>query len=330
MPTVPIIGSRVSASPRRPWRTAVAAILAVAFFAATAIMLSSGLGLVEAAKWATTQQRAYYEMMRHMMEARGGTFVSLGLIGASLAYGFAHAAVPGHGKFLIAGAGMASRASAARLVALSLAASMAQAVTAIVLVYGSFSLLSITAGWAVDATDKVLAPLSYLAILFIAIVLIRRAVRGLSGVWQRQADRFEALRTGRHLHQHDEDGMCGCGHRHAPTVEEADALGSWRDAAMLIAGIGLRPCTGAVFVLAVAWRMNLLAVGVASAVAMALGTGAFISLVAVSAATARGATMFAAGVEHAGIAVPLLQLTAGVAIALVASAFLLAPLISTL
>ena len=329
MRVVPISGSRVASAPRRHWRTIVAAGLAVVFFAATAFMLSSGLGLVEAAKWATTQQRAYYEMMRHMMEARGGTFASVGLIGASLAYGFVHAAIPGHGKFLIAGAGVASRASVARLVALSLAASMAQAVTAVVLVYGSFAALSITAGWAVDATDKVLTPLSYVAILFIAIILIRRAVKGLREVWDRQADRIDAMRTGRHVHHHDEDGHCGCGHRHAPTIEETDALSSWRDVAMLIAGIGLRPCTGAVFVLAVAWRMNLLGVGVASAVAMALGTGAFISLVAVSAATARGATLFAAGVKHAGIAVPLLQLAAGCAIALIASAFLLAPLVTT-
>ncbi len=327
MRSVPVVGNRLAAGPRRPWRTVVAALLAVAFFAATALLLSSGLGLVEAAKWATTQQRAYYEMLRHLMEARGGLLASLGLIGASLAYGFVHAAIPGHGKFLIAGAGVASRVSAWRLVALSLAASAAQAVTAIALVYGSFSALHITAGWAVEATDKVLAPLSYLAILLIALILIRRAVRGFQAVWSRQAERLETLRTG-HVHDHDEDGMCGCGHRHAPTLEEADALRSWRDAAMLIIGIGLRPCTGAVFVLAVAWRMNMLAVGAIAAFAMALGTGAFISLVAVSATTARGATLFAAGVKHAGIAVPVLQLVAGVAIALIASAFLLAPLLT--
>lgn len=346
MRSVPVVGNRLAAGPRRPWRTVVAALLAVAFFAATALLLSSGLGLVEAAKWATTQQRAYYEMMRHLMEARGGLLASLGLIGASLAYGFVHAAIPGHGKFLIAGAGVASRVSAWRLVALSLAASAAQAVTAIALVYGSFSALHITAGWAVEATDKVLAPLSYLAILLIALILIRRAVRGFQAVWSRQAQRLEALRPGPsaghgpahahahththdHVHDHDADGMCGCGHRHAPTIEEADALRSWRDAAMLIIGIGLRPCTGAVFVLAVAWRMNMLAVGAIAAFAMALGTGAFISLVAVSATTARGATLFAAGAKHAGIAVPVLQLVAGVAIALIASAFLLAPLLTS-
>ncbi|MEM8664700.1 MAG: hypothetical protein AAGF49_11350, partial [Pseudomonadota bacterium] len=84
----------------------------------------------------------------------------------------------------------------------------------------------------------------------------------------------------------------------------------------------LRPCTGAVFVLVAAWRMNLFVVGAASAFAMALGTGAFISLVALSAASARGATLFAAGAQYARVAVPVLQMIAGVAILLVALAFL--------
>lgn len=341
MRSVPIIGTRVAPPPRRAWRAVLGAVLAVAFFGLTAALLSSGLGLVDMARWAARQQTAYYnEMMHLLLELRSDPMAGVWLAGACLTYGFVHAAIPGHGKFLIAGAGIASRTSAARLVALSLAASLAQGVTAIVLVYGSFSLLQITAGWAFEASDKVLAPLSALAILFIAVILIRRAARGLQAFLARQAGRLDTLHSGHdhghhahgdgHVHDHDEDGVCGCGHRHGPTLEEVDALRSWRDVAMMIAGIGLRPCTGAVFVLAAAWRMDLLGVGAASAIAMALGTGAFISLVAVSAATARGATLFATGVKHAGIAVPLLQLLAGVAIALIATALLLAPFVGRL
>lgn len=329
MRSVPSVGTHMSPPPARRWRTAFGIMLAAAGFVATAAMLSSGLGLVEAAQWATTQQRSFHVMVQELMGLKGGVLASAGLIGASLAYGFLHAAVPGHGKFLIAGAGVASRASATRLVALSAAASLTQALTAIVLVYGGFSLLDTTAGWAMAATDRVLVPLSYVAILAIAVVLIRRGLRGLRLVWDRVDARIVAFRGGRpgHVHRHDDEGTCGCGHRHAPTLEETDALRTWRDVAALVAGIGLRPCTGAVFVLVAAWRMNLVAVGAASAVAMAVGTGAFISIVAVSAATARGATLFAAGVRHSGVAVPLLQLAAGAAVALVACAFLLAPLL---
>jgi hypothetical protein len=50
-------------------------------------------------------------------------------------------------------------------------------------------------------------------------------------------------------------------------------------------------------------------------------------MVAISATTARSATLVAAGMRNAGIAVPVLQLFAGGAIALIAVAFLAVSLI---
>jgi ABC-type nickel/cobalt efflux system permease component RcnA len=283
------------------------------------------------ARWAAEQQRAFHTMVGKLLALQGGgTAAAAGLMLACLAYGFVHAAIPGHGKFLIAGAGLASRITAIRLVALAVAASFAQALTAIVLVYGSFSMLDITAGWAMTATDRVLIPLSYLAILVIGVVLLRRALRGFGTFFRDGARRLGLPEVPDHDRGHDGACGAGCGHRHAPTPEEADAIRNWRDAAMLIAGIGLRPCTGAVFVLVAAWRLDLLAVGALSAFAMAVGTGAFISMVALSATTARGATLVAAGARHAGIAIPLLQLLAGAAVTLIALAFLVASVLPDL
>ena len=312
-------GGRVLMPAPSRWRTFASAAVAIAAFFALAIALSTGLGLVDLAHWAGAQKRAFYNMITQLMAMEGNALAaSVTLIGACLAYGFIHAAVPGHGKFLIAGAGLASRMTALRLVLLSVAASLAQAMTAIVLVYGSFSVLDITAGWAQMATDVVLVPASYVAVIVISLVLIRRAWRGMN-VW------FEPAGAAAHshaAHDHDHDHDDDCGHRHGPTVAEAEAIHSWRDAAMLILGIGLRPCTGAVFVLVAAWRLDLVWVGAAAAVAMAVGTGAFISLVAVSAVSARGATVMASGARYARYAVPLMQLIAGVAIFLIAAAFL--------
>jgi ABC-type nickel/cobalt efflux system permease component RcnA len=331
MSSVPTAGERTALSPRRtPWRTAGLVALAGTAFLAVAALLSSDLGLVDMARWAATQQRAFYDLVGKLLQLdKGNPLAGLGLVGACLAYGFAHAAVPGHGKFLIAGAGLASRMTAVRLVLLSLAASLAQAVTAIVLVYGSFAVLDITAGWAMAATDSLLVPLSYVAILAIGLLLVRRAVKGFSAVARAHGWIGGATAPRAHGHHHDPHHACheGCDHRHAPTLEEVQALRNWRDAAMLIVGIGMRPCTGAIFVLVAAWRLDLLLVGALAAVAMAAGTGAFISLVAVSTVTARGATLLAAGAERAGLMIPLLQLIAGVAIVLVAVAFLVATLL---
>lgn len=321
MRSVPAAGARIAPT-RRTWRTVGAAALAVTFFAAMLTVLSSGLGLVDAARWASTQQRAYYEMMQQLLQHRG-TMASAGLVGACFVYGIVHAAVPGHGKFVIAAAGVASRISALRLVGLALISSLAQAVTAIVLVYGAFWLMSSTAGFAMDASRYVLEPLSAVVIAGVGVVLVRRALRGFDAFWALQGWRLRGLRGGRPTAARHDD----CGHRHAPTAAEADAIGTWRDAALVVVSIGLRPCTGAVFVLAAAWRFGLVVPGAVGAVAMALGTGLVVSLVAVSAATARGATLFAAGVKHAGVAVPVLQLAAGALIVLVGLAFLLAPFV---
>ncbi|MEM8552478.1 MAG: hypothetical protein AAGF45_08850 [Pseudomonadota bacterium] len=306
---------------RPRWRVVLSASAALAAFLAMGFALSSGLGLIDMARWAAAQQRAFHDMVTQLLSLESGNVGAIAaLLGACLIYGFVHAAIPGHGKFLIAGAGLASNASAARLVAISLMASFCQAATAVALVYGSFTMLDITAGWAMIATDRVLIPLSYVAIMLIAVVLIRRAGRGLKAIWH---DTFGGSDYPGAVH-HVQYGECGCGHRHGPTPDEVANLHSVRDALMLIIGIGLRPCTGAVFVLVAAWRLGLLEVGVFSAAAMAAGTGAFVSLVAISAVTARGATFLTAGAERARFLAPLLQLFAGVAILFIAMAFLLA------
>lgn len=294
MSSVPTAGERYNHTSSR-WRTVGAAILAFAAFATVAALLSSGLGIVDLARWAAAQQKAFHTMVSGLLSLKGGGALAFaGLMGACLVYGFVHAAVPGHGKFLVAGAGLASRISATKLVALSLAGSLAQAATAIMLVYGSFAVLDITAGWAMDATNRVLIPLSTLAITAIGVILARRGWIGLA---------------------HAGHGP-GCSHRHGPSVSEAQSVHSLRDALMLVFSIGLRPCTGAVFVLVAAWRIDLLWVGAAAAIVMALGTGALTSLVAVSATTARGATLVAGGLKRAPVLAPLLQLFAGGAIVL--------------
>lgn len=306
-------------------RTALGIVLAIVAFGAMTAVLSSGLGVFDMAHWAAKQQRAFHSMLGQLLSIQGGGVVaSTSLIGACLIYGFLHAAVPGHGKFLIAGAGLASRITTLKLVGLSMAASLAQAATAVILVYGSFSLLDITVGWAMAATTHVLVPLSYVAVLLIGIVLVHRALKGFEAIAVRRRHAEGHAHHGSGAHSHHGRGHCGCNHRHGPTTDEAAAISSWRDAAMLIAGIGIRPCTGAVFVLVAAWRMDILAVGGAAAVAMALGTGAFTSLVAVSATTARSATLFAASAKNVGVAVPTLQLLAGGAIVLLSALFLAA------
>lgn len=79
-------------------------------------------------------------------------------MGAAGAYGIVHAVGPGHGKYLVGGVGLGTSVPAVRLLAVALASSLAQALWAIVLVYGGFQLLSLSAQRMTSLAEDVLAP----------------------------------------------------------------------------------------------------------------------------------------------------------------------------
>lgn len=279
-----------------------------------------------AMQWAVAQQRAFQEELADFIWAarRGETGVVWGLIGACALYGFVHALGPGHGKFLIGSAGLGSRATARAMAGLAMASSVAQGLTAVILVYGGLSILSMGTRWAEDITNDVLTPLSYGIISVIGVVLIWRGAKAIwplmraraaSGSHHHHHDHGHADDHGHshdHGHGHAHDEACGCGHKHGPTLEEVQNLHGWRDALALIAGIAVRPCTGAVIVLVIAWQTELHVLGFAAVLAMALGTGAFTAMVALASVYFREASFFASGSGGAvSLVAPALQIAAG-------------------
>lgn len=212
--------------------------------------------------WAAGQQREFQNTIAGALRAaragEGGAV--LALLGACFAYGLVHAAGPGHGKILIGGYGFARRVPMVRLSLIALAASLGQAVMAVGVVYTGVLVLNLGRQALVGVTEEIMAPVSYGAIAVIGMWL---AWRGIAKLRQPAQD---------HVHDNS-DGVCSsCGHAHGPSLEAVENVGTLREAFALIAGIAVRPCTGALFVLIITWQMGIAGLGIGGAFAMALGT----------------------------------------------------------
>lgn len=252
-------------------------------FVALALLLVLGLLWMTGAfdrlgYWAAQQQRGFQDTIALSLRAAraGEAGAVLALLGACFAYGLAHAAGPGHGKVLIGGYGMARAVPMLRLSLIALAASLGQAVTAVALVYAGVLVLNLGREALVGVTEEVMAPASYAAIALIGLWLMWRG--------------FRRVHAPVHDHVHEGAGAecANCGHAHGPTLDQVSETRSLRDALLLIGGIAVRPCTGALFVLILTWQMGIGMIGIAGAFAMAVGTALVTIAVGLAAGGLRG------------------------------------------
>jgi ABC-type nickel/cobalt efflux system permease component RcnA len=287
-------------------------------------------GFDSLAAWAAGEQREFQnQIARSLRTARAEQPQAVAtLLTVCFAYGFFHAIGPGHGKVLIGGYGLGRKVAFWRLSAISVLSSLGQAVTAVVLVYAGVLVFQMSRDNLVGATEQVMAPVSYGAIAAIGLWLVFRALRSFARRYR--ADRTQAHHHHGHHHHHDHDhdhdhGVCSdCGHRHGPTAEEVAQIGNWKEAALLIAGIAARPCTGALFVLILTWQMGIAMVGIAGAFAMALGTATVTTLVGWTSFGLRGGLLASASATRfAQVLAPTIELVAGLVIAAIASGLLL-------
>ncbi|MGR3197149.1 MAG: nickel/cobalt transporter [Paracoccus sp. (in: a-proteobacteria)] len=222
-----------------------------------ALWLSGGLSGVE--RWAAVQQRAAQNLMagalRAMRAGQPGAVASL--LWLCFGYGVFHAVGPGHGKLVIGSYGFGLRVPVLRLAALSVAASLAQAATAVALVWTGIAALNLGRETLTDLGERAMLQLSTLLVAGVGLWLALRGLR--------------MLRAQTH---HD---TCGCGHAHGPTPAQVAQSGSLRDGLLVVAGIAARPCTGALFLLILTWRMEIFGMGILGAFAMGLGT-AFVTV----------------------------------------------------
>lgn len=302
--------------------TALAALVAVAGLAA--LWLGGADRTVQI--WALDGQRAAQDAMARGLRAlRAGEPAALwAFLSVCFAYGVFHAVGPGHGKLLIGGYGAARAVGALRLSAIALVSSLAQGVTAVVLVGAGLWIWQIGRAQMTGMADRLFAPLSFGAIALVGLWLVLRGVRTLRAL---RAGHGGQARGPDHPHPGDGAGCATCGHAHAPDPVALAQAAGWRDVAVLVGAVAIRPCTGALFVLILTAQMGIFALGIAGSFAMALGTAAVTVATAVAAVTLRrGVLSGLSGTATLARVQPLIEIAVGALVAVIAGQLALAAL----
>ncbi len=209
------------------------------------------------------------------------------LLGLSFAYGVFHALGPGHGKAVLTAYVLANRETIRNGALLALLSAFLQAVVAVVLVGVAAGILNVS-GMSLNRATWWLELGSYFMMIALGLMLVYRHV--IRVAFQRgSGDHHLAHEHDAHAHHHhghehshghQHDDGCGCGHLHVPDPSMVSGKLNWSKATSAILAIGLRPCTGAVFVLVFTLSQGFFIAGVAAALAMGLGTGLTVAALA--------------------------------------------------
>ncbi|WP_343554273.1 nickel/cobalt transporter [Pantoea sp.] len=226
--------------------------------------------LLQSVLWQKVLNREMTQLLQQVAEQPQQAGATLMLF--SLAYGVLHALGPGHGKVVISTFLATHPAKLKTSMKLTLLAALLQGGVAIGLVTLMLVVLQ-TSSRQMHLGSYWLEKGSYLLVMALGCWVGWRALRTLRQLL-RPAPKMQ-IHALRPHHQHDEH--CGCGHAHLPSAAQMDQAVSGKTQALVVFSMGLRPCSGAIMMLLFAKVIGVYAWGVASAVAMAIGTALTVS-----------------------------------------------------
>jgi nickel/cobalt exporter len=194
-----------------------------------------------------------------------GPIAAWSLAVLSFVYGFVHAAGPGHGKLVISTYVLTQEARLRRAIVLSVTSSIAQGITAILAVEATVDLL----GLPLRNTQRVETGLETVSCALIVLVGATLAAASGRRAWMRYRKRGE-------------------GHPdHDSSPRDLETSLSLRSLIGIVGSIGVRPCSGAMLVLLVAYALHQRSTGIGVVFAMSLGTAITVSALALLCVHAR-------------------------------------------
>lgn len=242
------------------------------------------------AAWVSEWQSLFYRQLTGAVRDWQGGGQGWWLVGLSFAYGIFHALGPGHGKAVLASYVLANRETIRNGALLAMLSALLQALVAILLIGGLGWLL----GWHGAAVTRAATQMEIVAyamvvglgawMLWRQIGQWRAARRQPAGLFGSVALRDDTTNRGgymrlRYVGVRGEAG-CDCGRGHIPAPSLVSGRLDWRKAWAALLSMGLRPCSGALIVLAFAMAQDFFLAGVVAALAMGAGTGLTVSLLA--------------------------------------------------
>ncbi len=273
--------------------------------------------------WILAKQADFYRSLSGLVRASKADPSALwALFGVSFAYGVFHAAGPGHGKAVISSYLVANEETWRRGIILSFASSLLQAAVAVLFV----AIAAVLLGTRAETQRGAVFWIETASYLFIALLGARLTwVKGREFIVALRAQMSRADADAHdhddHDHPHDHDhhhhdphAHDHSGHSHGPDPQDLAGPGGLRRGLAAIFAVGLRPCSGAIFVLVFTFAQGVFWAGVASTFVMGLGTALTVAIIATLAVGAKGlAKRIATHREGIG-AVALRGLEAGAAL----------------
>ena len=247
-------------------------------------------------------QTAFYQAMNaSLSDMKADGTAGLYLMLFALLYGFFHAAGPGHGKVVVSSYVLADRLTLKKGIALSFVSALFQGLVAVALISIAAVALRFTQRELMEQAGY-LEKASFALIALLGIVVVARATRPMLArlIVPRLAYAGEVnthshadghahphAHHHHHHHGHDHGEACGCGHAHMPSATQVKAITAPAEFMAAAFSIGLRPCTGALVVLVFALAQGLYPAGIAAVAVMSLGTAIMVSIIAITASSAR-------------------------------------------
>ncbi|PJG86609.1 cobalt transporter [Conservatibacter flavescens] len=248
--------------------------------------------------WLFTQVAVWQKYINQLMsgylhQLKENNSAGFWLMGISFAYGVFHALGPGHGKFIIASYLSTHQTQLKIGMRLTFLSSLTQGMVAILATSILVAGLNLSSAY-FKLSQLWLERAAFGLLMLLGLYWCWQSMR----VWWRKRNQIKkrlkikkislnspafshaqpsqsAVKNPQVFHQHGAD--CGCGHQHIPTKSQLAQVQDWKSQCLVILSIGLRPCTGAVFILFLSYMLDLYLWGIGATLLMSLGTGMTLS-----------------------------------------------------